>query len=167
MDRECDICQKNKATIHLQQIMGSKEINLHICDDCALENGISRDNDKIEVSLSGLFAGLVDVDGDLQRKKNRTCPTCGLTIKGFRKDFRPGCPDCFEVFSSEIHQYYEDHGILTGYEGKLPKKLEIFRKFFLRRQKLTDDLEKAVNNEEYEKAAEIRDRLKELEKGAS
>ena len=163
MERDCDICQKNKATIHVQQVMGNKEIDLHICDDCAFENGISREDDKIEVSLTGLFAGIMDVQGDLHRKINTVCPVCGLTIKQFHKDNRPGCPDCFKTFAKEIGAFYEEQGIGETFKGRLPKKLQIFRTLYEKRQRLHEDLETAVVNEDYERAAELRDRLRNLD----
>ena len=166
MDKKCDICHKRNATIHLQQIMGNREVNLHICNTCAMEHGISRDKDKIEVSLTGLFAGLVDIEGEYQRKKSRVCPACGLELKAFRKEEQPRCPACFETFAHEIRQFYENHGISETYSGRLPQKLEAFKRLYRKKEELTQSLELAVSNEDYEKAAQLRDRLKDLEKGS-
>lgn len=163
MERNCDICQKNKATIHVQQIMGNREVDLHICDECAFENGISREDDKIEVSLAGLFAGMLDIQGDLVRAKVAECPSCGMTVKQFRKDLRPGCPGCFSAFDKEIKLFFQERGMDSPYSGRLPKKLQAFRALYQKKLSLQEELKTAIGNEEYEKAAEIRDRLKGLD----
>jgi protein arginine kinase activator len=95
---------------------------------------------------------------------NVSCPRCGCTFRQFRKTGRLGCAHCYSTFEQEmstllrkIHGSNEHVGI-TQEEAIGPLSEEEAHLLTLRRQ-----LRQAVEREEYERAAELRDAITQLE----
>ena len=161
---KCEICNNNEAIVHVQQIIGNEEINVHICEKCAFEKGISNNpSDALDVSLKDLVAGLVDLSILKRRKDVSTCPGCETSIKNIRKKGALGCPQCYSVFQKEISRLVEEECEDTQYTGRLPVNIENQKKLLENQTNLQHDLEAAIANEDYEKAAMIRDQLSKLE----
>ena len=164
---KCDICNNKEAVIHVKQIVGEKITELHLCGDCANEKGISGEEDVIELSLSQLLTSLIDLTDKYSEQENRdVCRTCGTTIKDFRKNAKLGCADCYNVFNKEIENYLENTAGQVQHVGKLPEKVGTLKKLLVDKESLREKLEKAINQENYEQAAVLRDRIKIIEKRA-
>jgi protein arginine kinase activator len=89
-----------------------------------------------------------------------------MTWETIRKREKIGCAECYSIFSEEIHFLLEKMGLRTVHRGKLPKRLSAYKRFFIDAAKLKEGLEEALKREDYEKAARIRDRIRELEKSS-
>ncbi|MCF7937133.1 MAG: UvrB/UvrC motif-containing protein [Spirochaetales bacterium] len=159
----CDICGNEEAIIHIQQIMGNEVMELHLCSACAKEKGISTDDNRVELSLSSLLTGLVDVDEEGETD-SAVCPSCGKTIEQFRDDGLLGCPDCFEAFQTDIASMLKNMTGFTQHRGKYPRKLATYKTILFDREQLKKQLKEAVEREAYEEAAGIRDRIRALER---
>ena len=161
---KCDFCEEKDSVIHVQQIMGSDIVDLYLCEKCAREKGIQGNEDRLEVSLSHLLNGLIEVKSKAEKhEENRTCAKCGTTFSSFRVSGRVGCTECFSVFRKDISALLEEMGAPAQHRGKYPKRLLTYKKFFIDREKLKLKLSSALEKEEYEKAAAIRDRIRALE----
>ena len=148
---KCDICGSNDAVIHVKQIMGEQIKELHLCADCATEKGISGEEDVIELSLSQLLTGLIDLTDKFSEAEGRNvCPTCGTTIKDFRKDAVLGCADCFHVFGKEIENYLENTAGVIQHVGKLPEKVGTLKSLLVDKESLKEKLENAITEENYD-----------------
>lgn len=169
----CDECKKNEATIHFTRIVDNKVTESHLCQECAKEKGLffpSLDEALFEgphLALASLLAGLSDIGAPYALEKPkvaRKCPNCKATYDDFRESGRMGCSECYRTFRKELLPLLRRlHGSVQ-HTGKVPlKKIGVGKKgkeiIELRRE-----LQKAVEKEEYEKAAVIRDKIKELEK---
>lgn len=167
MAMKCQICEQNTASIHVQQIMGNEVVELHLCDKCARERGITGGADSAELSLSQLLTGLVDTrrSGKSEKSVDR-CPNCGLTLADFRKDGRLGCSDCYTAFKREIEVFLQNTSGTTRHRGKYPARLKAFKTLLIDREQLKDELKEAVTKEDYEKAAMIRDKIRTIEQSA-
>ena len=66
---KCEICGARKAVIHIQQVIGKERVDLHLCEECALERGISGEGERVELSISGMLNGLLEI-GDLKEKRD-------------------------------------------------------------------------------------------------
>ena len=164
---KCDICNKKEAVIHVKQIVGEKVSELHLCADCAGEKGISGEEDVIELSLSQLLTSLIDLTDKYSGNEDRdVCRTCGTTIKDFRKSAKLGCADCYNVFNREIENYLENTAGQVQHVGKLPEKVGTLKKLLVDKESLREKLESAINQENYEQAAVLRDRIRIIEKRA-
>jgi protein arginine kinase activator len=160
----CDLCGTEEAVIHIQQISGNEEIELHLCEKCAASKGIATGQDKVDFSISNLLTGLVDVKGvSSASDSKRVCPRCGLTVQRFKKKGRLGCNECYSVFSKEISRIVGKMFGRTQHRGKFPKRLKKYKTFLVDIEDLKAQLDNAVKKEDYEQAVKLRDRIKDLE----
>jgi len=170
----CDECKKNEATIHFTRIVDNKVTKCNLCQECAKEKGLffpSLDEALFEgphLALASLLAGLSDIGAPYALEKPkvaRKCPNCKATYDDFRESGRMGCSECYRTFRKELLPLLRRlHGSVQ-HTGKVPLKKVGVGKKGKEMIELRRELQKAVEKEEYEKAAVIRDKIKELEKG--
>ena len=164
---KCDVCGNNEAEIHVKQIMGEQIKELHLCSQCAGDKGISGEEDLVELSLSQLLTGLIDLTDKYSGTEVRgQCPVCGTTLKDFRKNAAVGCADCYNVFNKEIETYLENTAGQVQHTGKLPEKVVTLKTLLVDKESLREKLDDAISHENYEQAAILRDRIKIIEKRA-
>jgi len=158
----CDRCHKNKATVHFTRIINGKKIEMHLCKDCARENAGINPEFSIENFLSDMFGEFSLKEPDEEYK----CPDCGMTYEQFKRYGKFGCSECITAFKDEIEPLIQNIHGHRRHKGKYPRQksfeeskelseIEILRK----------ELQVAIKVENYEKAAELRDKIKALEKG--
>lgn len=167
----CDICGKNQATVHLTEIIDDKMTELHLCEECAQKKGAQMES---HFGLADLLAGLADLGGQFTTTKKETrikCSRCGLTYEDFKKIGRLGCGECYTAFKEALLPLLKRIHGSTQHCGKVPKKLtkvakapKVSAKQKDELQELREQLQKAIQIEEFEKAAEIRDKIREIEK---
>jgi len=161
----CQQCQKRNASVHFTQIINSSKTELYLCEQCANQKG--HEGVGSLFSINDFFSGCIGFDGSTpcvtSPSKQLTCEKCGMSIAEFIKTGKLGCNDCYEAFDARmepllkrLHGNFEHH-------GKTPAKISKSTKSPREIKKLKTLLSKAIQNEEYEKAAEIRDRIKSLE----
>lgn len=155
----CQSCGKNEAYIHYTKVINGKYEEEHLCEECALRN---YDFDK-DFSMNKLFTGLIDGFKDSKEDiDERKCDFCGLTYSKFRNDGKFGCNQCYDTFKDKLDSVIKGlHGHNT-HRGKIP--INSSSRVYLKRveDNLQIDLENAIKNEEFERAAQIRDQLKKL-----
>lgn len=160
---KCEFCNERESIIHVQQIMGNDTVEVHLCENCAHDRGISRRDDKIELSLSQLLTGLVDSGVNEPPKEKDSCPGCGMKIEEFRKEGLLGCAECYTSFGEEIRNLYKKISGTTRHQGKIPARLKTVKALIIDREKLKTQLDEAVNREDYEAAAVLRDQIRAIE----
>jgi len=158
---KCDVCRERPAVIFVQQVSRGSSIELHLCEVCARERGFSTTENKIDVSLGGLFSDILDGTGDAAGRA-ASCPVCGYTLSDIKKHRRTGCADCYRQFRAEIISILRHDGIELSYTGELPSKLESFRTPEVDPENLRKELSRAIEQEDYEMAAWYRDRLRSI-----
>lgn len=162
---QCQICQKNEATIHLTEITNGMRTEMHLCEHCAQEEGIAV---KSQISLNELLSSLLAVqpaDDELSggSEQKSSCPHCGFTLEQFRKEPVLGCPYDYEVFEKSLLPLIEKaHAGNSHHCGKVPSKTPADTKKQIELMRLRQQLETAVEAEYYETAAELRDKIDEL-----
>jgi protein arginine kinase activator len=166
---QCQICNKNDATIHLTEIVDGARTEMHICEQCAIEQDIAvKSHIPINELLSNLLAVQPSDDeltGPLEREV--VCPDCGFTLAQFRKEGVLGCPRDYEIFEKTLLAIIEKaHEGKTTHCGKIPLKTPGNTKKQMELLGLRQQLDAAVQSEDYELAAELRDRIKQSEKPA-
>jgi len=95
--------------------------------------------------------------------KEKTCPRCGSSWSEIGKRQQAGCGECYTTFAKEVHAFFQEMVEKPQHRGKLPKRLRTYKTYLVDVVKLKEGLKEAVRREDYEKAARIRDRIKELE----
>jgi len=159
----CDICNKKEATVHLTEIINDKITKLHLCEDCAKEKGAEMEE---HFGLSDLLAGLADLGATVEPEVMGTakCPSCGFTYQDFKKAGRLGCGDCYESFKKQLDPLLKRIHGSNRHVGKVPLTAGKTVKETKTLQELKMQLDRAIQAEEFEQAAKLRDKIKEMEK---
>jgi len=159
----CEKCNKNNATIHFTKIINGQVEERHLCETCAKENNELEFNFEVPFSFEKLFTGLIDsIQEDPGKRKDITCPKCGLTYKKFQEVGKFGCAKCYEVFRKDISSLVKGiHGHNT-HQGKVPIKTKdkVIQKKAIESLKM--ELEKSIEKEDFERAAYLRDEINRL-----
>lgn len=155
----CGICKEKEATVHLTQIAGDKVQKVDLCEDCAKTKGV---NDPTGFSLADLLLGLgaskeIEQAGGGAEVK---CPRCGFTQADFKKSGRLGCPDCYKTFSDALEGLLKTMHKGTRHVGKVPETLRHSRDLVDRLKTLQKKLASAIEAEDFEGAALLRDEIK-------
>ena len=158
---QCCVCKEKPATVHLTQIVGDKMQKLDLCEECAKAKGI---NDPTSFAMADLMLGL----GASQELESASagaelkCTRCGFTQADFKKSGRLGCPECYVTFAEGLSGLLKTMHKGTRHTGKAPEALRATRENADRLKALTEKLKKAVKEENYEQAAQLRDQIKQV-----
>jgi protein arginine kinase activator len=166
----CDSCHERDAVVELTQIADDKKIELHLCEKCAAEKGISTSASLAKIPVGGFVAALGKGSQAAAALPNitqtGTCPACGASLEDFRETGRLGCAECYRTFEAPLRDLLRRlHGASRhlGERYAIPGG-ESVEEVFSRAQ-LQERLKLAVESERFELAAELRDRLRALEEG--
>lgn len=163
----CDHCGEHEAVIHLTQIMDNQMGTFHLCEACAAEKGLEPDPGIPTFPLTDFLAQMGDKESEPAEPDPGACDYCGLTLDDFKRTGRLGCPHCYVTFDAHLRGLFRRLHGGTQHVGKVylpPDPTEAERSEQLSR--LRRKLHVAVEKEEFERAAELRDRIQALE-GAS
>jgi protein arginine kinase activator len=155
----CCICKEKEATVHLTQIAGEKMQKVDLCEECAKTKGV---NDPTGFSLADLLLGLgasqeIEQAGGTAGLK---CSVCGFTQADFKKAGRLGCPACYQTFADPLESLLKTMHKGTRHVGKVPESLRQGRDLSDRLKTLQKKLTKAIEAEDFEEAAILRDEIK-------
>jgi len=162
---KCQQCSAAEATVHIKTIKNDKVTELHLCEGCAKERGFHSMVTQGKSSLANQIIWMAEklYPAGSEAISGVQCSHCGLTYSDFLSTGRLGCEVCYRDFEKQLKQILRKiHGSVR-HTGKAPGKEG--DQFERRRmiQKLHEDLERAIEREEYELAAEIRDRIRNIE----
>ena len=157
----CTVCKEKPATVHLTQIVGDKMQKLDLCEDCAKAKGV---NDPAGFALADLMLGLgasqeIEQAGGGAELK---CPRCGFSQADFKKSGRLGCPECYKTFAEGLEGLLKTMHKGVRHEGKVPEALRANREQSDRLKILQKKLTKAIEQENFEEAAQLRDQIKQM-----
>ena len=158
---QCSNCKEKPATVHLTQIVGDKMQKLDLCEDCAKAKGV---NDPGGFALADLMLGL-GASQEMEQSAGGVeikCPRCGFTQADFKKSGRLGCPECYKTFAEGLEGLLKTMHKGTRHAGKVPEALRESREQTDRLKSLQKKLDKAIKEEDFEQAAQLRDELKQL-----
>lgn len=163
-DMACDNCGSTDAVVHLTQIVNNQMSTHHLCEKCAAEKGLKSTPDATNFKLLDVIDQLSDDFSESPYSGAGECSFCGLSFEDFRKTTRLGCPHCYEAFSEQLPRLLRRiHGGVK-HVGKVylppdPTASEMEKRL----EGLRRRLERAVQSEDFERAAEIRDQIRSLE----
>jgi protein arginine kinase activator len=162
----CEQCGENEAIIHLTQIVDNQMGTFHLCETCAADKGLEPTSGMDNLPLTDFLAQMAQPDAPALTQRPE-CEFCGLTLKDFKKTGRLGCSHCYVTFDEHLRGLFRQLHGGTQHVGKVylpPDPTEAERVEQLHR--LRRKLEAAIEREEFERAAQIRDQIHALE-GAS
>ncbi|MGA7391204.1 MAG: UvrB/UvrC motif-containing protein [Terrimicrobiaceae bacterium] len=159
---QCDVCQQKEATVFLTQIVGGKMQKVNLCEACSKEKGV---NDPTGFALADLLLGMGAAQEIERSPSGVTCSGCGFTQADFKKTGRLGCSECYDVFAESLESMLKNMQKGSEHVGKSPASLVKNRQMDAQIKNLQSSLERAVAEEEYEKAADLRDQIRRIESG--
>jgi protein arginine kinase activator len=157
----CCICKEKPATVHYTQIAGDKTQKLDLCESCAKSKGAT---DPAGFALADLLLGL-GASQEIEQAvggPDVKCPQCGFSQADFKKSGRLGCPECYKTFAEGLEGLLKTMHKGTKHVGKAPAALRHTREAADRLKVLQKKLAKAIQDENFEQAAILRDELKQL-----
>jgi len=159
----CGKCSKNHATVHVTEVVNGVKKESHLCEECARAAG-----GKFTFSITDILANLIEpvkTPGGAKTSESGAprCPECGISYAEFKAKARLGCANDYEVFKSGLLPLLEKvHGAVQ-HAGKTPHTVESVVRKETELARLKRELESVVKSEDFEKAAQIRDRIRHLE----
>jgi len=153
----CDICHKNLATVHLTEIINDEVVEMHICREC------SKSKKKELIDNVDVF-GFFKKEHKEKKVELLKCDFCGISYQEFKKNGLLGCGKCYDVFRRQLLPLLKKIHSFLWHVGKshLSTDKKIVSKISI--EKLREQLSRAINLEEYEEAAKLRDKISAFEK---
>ena len=160
----CDQCREREAVIHLTQIVNQQVTTLHLCEKCAAEKGVESPGSAVKTPLGSFLAAMGKGSEQLQAPRGDTCARCGASFQDFRESGRLGCSECYRTFEAPLRDllrrlHGSTHHLGERYAEREPAAAANGQKA----AELREQLRLAVETENFELAAELRDRLRVLE----
>ncbi len=162
----CEQCHEREAVIHLTQIVNEQVTTLHLCERCAAEKGVESPGAAPKTPL-GTFLAAMGQELPEQvpaPRAGETCPRCGGSLQDFRESGRLGCPVCYRTFEVPLRDLLRRlHGSTHHMGERYADKETATPGERHQAAELREQLRLAVETENFELAAELRDRLRVLE----
>lgn len=190
---KCDKCKAQEATVHEVSIKGGKRVEKHLCEQCAKQEGLPVQSfvgpqqvlQAIVAQQAQAAGGAAGAPGAAPSGSGagpEACPQCGMKFASFRQSGLLGCAECYAAFASQLSAPLERwHEGGTHHVGKTPRRvrstetpaqkaavasvatlaaIEMMRR---RVETLRRQLAEAVEGEQYERAAKLRDEIRRIE----
>src|SRR3954463_5819693 len=159
----CDVCKDGEAVIQLTEIEGSGVRQLHLCEKCAAERGVETTLNAAKPQINN-FLQTIHEQRPGAKGEAVHCSFCSGTLADFRATGRLGCAHCYDAFEGSLCDLLPPvHGksrhIGRRYVAPLPSQLPHVSSV----TELRDRLKRAIEAEQFELAADIRDKLRGIE----
>lgn len=160
----CDECRKNEAKVAYTEFADGRASTWHLCESCAAKRGVNASLSSLSGPLVNVLMGLIEEIGRSgAAEAGPTCGACGLSLSEFRRTGKLGCSACYESFRDELRPLLRRIHGTCEHGGRVPSSLEPSEGPRREIRKLRSDLDRAVKREEYERAAKLRDLIREKE----
>lgn len=165
---KCDNCNR-PATVHMTEVRNGKHVEQNLCEQCAAkQQGIVG---KPHMPINELLTKFVMAHSGVPSEQQIVqCDQCGITWAEFRQNGLLGCASDYDHFESDLAPLIQRaHEGATHHIGKTPagrsSELATSRRPTADVVRLRKELQRAVEAEDYEKAASLRDQIKLSEQG--
>lgn len=173
----CENCKKNNASFHYKYSENGKVSETHLCHECAKKQGLLKggifDSDGFfgqgfqltdNLGLGAFSALFCDSEKkSLSESTVRICPSCGLSENEIKRNGKPGCKECYHTFSDIVERMLRKLHMSTEYKGKIPEGVSESICAARKIEKMKAQMQKAVEEQNYEEAAKLRDAIRQLE----
>ncbi len=170
----CEKCKKNNASFFFEENINGKKRSFALCGECAEE---MKKNGELNVGTSifdsaffpssfhnDIFGGLFS-DAKMLPKSSgeKSCPGCGYTFSEFRRVGKAGCSQCYTTFAAELAPSIRSIHGNAKHIGRAPAKAKAKNKKENELKALKKELKAAISDENFEQAAILRDKIREIE----
>ena len=162
----CQDCGKKEAVVHLTQVVNDEKVVLNLCRDCAEKRGFRNPLEGVPFPLAEFLASMLKQAQIPKpgKQSDLVCSACGMSFYDFTQSGRLGCGNCYLIFRSQMDDLLRKIHGSNQHRGKLPQATGDVMKPLREERNLHEELKKAIRDEDFEKAARIRDKLRTLTK---
>ncbi|MBM4764972.1 UvrB/UvrC motif-containing protein [Bacillus sp. B15-48] len=170
----CQECNERPATLHFTNFSNGEKTEIHLCERCAQEKGeMSWLSQGPGFSINNLLQGILNIKSSFQEQskdpfKQETilqCERCSMTFPQFVKVGRFGCANCYDTFREHLTPVSRRlHSGNSIHNGKIPQRIGGTLQLQKNITNLKQTLNELIAKEEFEKAVEVRDQIRSLEK---
>ena len=162
----CEQCHQNEATVHLTQVIDGQVNKLHLCEACAAKSGFEVEGAmSVTDILLGMGGQAAPAPAQPVTDFERSCPKCHMRKSDFKKTGQFGCPSCYETFLEELMPLLRAmHRGGDRHVGKVPEREGVRVRVSAELARLRGLLDAAVNEENFEEAAVLRDQIRACER---
>lgn len=160
---QCESCENAEAVIQFTKVEDNQARVFHLCETCAADQGLDVGGTPPNAPLADFLAQIGKSMGDEAIAAGQ-CPSCGLTPAQLKQLGRLGCSECYEHYQQHLRALLRRLHGATHHAGKVPTTpdgSEMDRT--ARAQSLRRSLQRAVDDEDFENAAILRDQIRRLD----
>lgn len=155
----CNRCNQRPATVHYKEVVNNQQKEIYLCEECAKEMNIGI------MQPFGDFLPSLFQHTFRQEMPEVRCPHCGMTLNEFSNNGKIGCHDCYDAFFDNLMPVVKRIHGNSRHVGKIPNRGGGELRIKSEIEKLKIELNTAIKEQEFEHAAELRDKIKDLENG--
>lgn len=170
----CENCKQRPATVTITMTKDNEQVVKHYCEVCSgkndfIQNGPDSKSKAIEEIFSSWFGipawSMNAPEQKQSQKEELQCFSCGMTFKQFLHEGKFNCSHCYETFHEQLPAIFKRlHNGATEHRGKIPSGFNNSYQIKKEIENLRQQMKVAVNEENFEKAAMLRDEIRTLEK---
>jgi len=163
---KCQVCGEAEATIHFKELKNEEMQELHLCPSCAEEKGFHSLVEQDKASLSNQLIWMAEnlyPEGSAKIGAVQ-CDRCGMRYSEFTRSGRLGCMHCYGSFEVQIRRLLRRIHGSTRHVGKTPGRPQPVSSRRAALHRLQEQLQRAIATEDYERAAKLRDEIRDLER---
>ncbi len=157
----CQNCNKNDATLHMKRIINGRAAEVHLCSDCARSLGYGEAFSGFGLGFGHLLGELLS-SGEAGSVNSMRCPACGKSFEEIAGDGKMGCAECYAVFYDKLLPTLNKIHGKTSYMGSKPQMSGDIRNSATNLDELKTALSEAVERQDFELAASLRDRINDI-----
>ena len=169
MNMLCEKCKKNEAQVHYTENINGKETSMSLCHECAskmkLGSGFGFGIPEFFGTGSLLGSILAPQKTGRSADSGKKCNLCGMSFADLMKEGKAGCPSCYDTFGDELERTIAGIHGGTRHTGKVPAKYQAKVEAQSRIKELREKIAAAIEKEDYEEAARLRDMIRDIENG--
>lgn len=170
----CEKCKKRTATVFYNENINGKTRSYSLCGECAAElrekgelqditSMIGSFADPFSSLHNDLFGSFFGIPARVPSGNDKVCPECGTTLRQITESGKLGCPACYTTFQDDLSGYIQSIHGTTKHTGNVPARHRVKKERTEKLKELKEELQKAIQNEQYETAATLRDEIHKLE----
>jgi protein arginine kinase activator len=159
--KKCRRCAK-PATLHITEIRNGQATAVHLCDTCAREYLDKTPDSDAPTGALDIASKFDELMADTSESPT-VCPNCGISFNEFRECGRFGCSHDYSEFMAELLPLLENIHEEGRHTGKKPRSMVVGTQEQGRLIQLRGAQRSAIEAEDYETAARLRDEIASLE----
>lgn len=164
----CQHCGEREATTHITSIVNGVMTEQDLCTACAKEQEYTNFFQNMSFDLGDLFDGILGAPKRVPQTVR--CPSCGASFEEIVRSGRIGCAECYTVFHDRLLPQIRRIYGTSKHKGKVPGTSALRIASPAQPLKVVSPLEekraamqKAIETQDFERAAVLRDEIRALE----